>query len=83
MCSLSGSLFVDVMSFMGRRIILDVARVVLRIASLEGREEGAQQGGIDPYHAREDGAPWDLTNDEVLQLHVEGLRRALNPQGQI
>jgi hypothetical protein len=78
MCSLSGGLTVDVTSFMRCRITLVLTGVVLRITSLEGHEEGAQRGGIDPCRAGEDRALGSLVDDEVLQLHLEGLCHTLN-----
>jgi hypothetical protein len=46
--------------------MLGVARVMLWITSFECHEEGAQQRGIDPYYAREDGALGSFVDDEVL-----------------
>jgi hypothetical protein len=65
-CLLRLNLVVDVVAHARRVIVIDVIGVILRAFPRENLEEGAERGGVDPYHAREDGAPWHLVTDEVL-----------------
>jgi hypothetical protein len=66
MCLPSGSLVVGVMMPMGRCVVPNIAGVMSRITPLESPEEGAQQRGIGPYHARKNGALGCLVDNEVL-----------------
>jgi hypothetical protein len=66
-CLLGENLTVDVVTHAWLGIVVDVIRVILRVIRL--------------YDAREDGASWHVTADEVLQL--EGCRRILDPKRKV
>jgi hypothetical protein len=56
---------------------VDVVRVILQTVPQENLKEGAQRGDVCPHGAREDGASWHVTVDEVLQVQLEGCHRIL------
>jgi hypothetical protein len=62
------NLVVDVVAHARRIVVVDVVGVILRAVPRENLEEGAERGDVGPRRAGEDGAPWCLAIDEVLQL---------------
>jgi hypothetical protein len=74
---------IDVEAHARRGIVVEVVRIVLRAVPQEDLKESTQRGDIGPRHTGEDGAPWCLTADNVLQLQLEGCPRILDPKRQV